>query len=93
MNYQVSLTVSFPMFGKNYYSQHVVSRKDVALIFDKNFDSFLMPAATHHFNNEIIGFNDQFRFLSEVLTSHLLELEASQPARHSRQAAQRYGVR
>ncbi|VVO35907.1 hypothetical protein [Pseudomonas fluorescens] len=93
MNHQVSLVVSFPRFGKNYYSQHAVSRKDVALIVDKRFDPFLMSAATHHFNNEVIGFNDQFRFLSEVLSSHLLDIETSQPAQPSRQAAQRHGAR
>ena len=82
----VTLAVSFPVFGTNYYSQHVVSRKEIALVFDKNFEALLMPAASNHFNNEVVGLNDQFRFLNDVLVEHLLEIELAQRApRSSRQ--------
>ncbi|MEX3772865.1 hypothetical protein [Pseudomonas sp. MYb118] len=71
----VNLAVSFPVFGKNYYSQQVVSRKTRALVFNKRFEDLLMPAATHHFSNEVVGLNDQFRFLNDVLAEHLLDVE------------------
>ncbi|MGE8149247.1 hypothetical protein ACQKP7_29310 [Pseudomonas frederiksbergensis] len=78
----VTLAVSFPVFGTNYYSQHVVSRKEIALVFDKNFEALLMPAAANHFSNEVVGINDQFRFLNDVLVEHLLDAEmAQQPSR------------
>jgi hypothetical protein len=45
-----------------------------------------MPAAANHFNNEVVGLNDQFRFLNDVLVEHLLEIELAQSApRSSRQ--------
>lgn len=74
----VNLAVSFPVFGSNYYSQHVVSRKDLALVFDKQFEALLMPAAANHFSNEVVGLNDQFRFLNDVLLEHLLDAELAQ---------------
>ncbi|MGF6126871.1 hypothetical protein QF019_002080 [Pseudomonas frederiksbergensis] len=74
----VTLAVSFPVFGTNYYSQHVVSRKEIALVFDKNFEALLMPAAANHFSNEVVGINDQFRFLNDVLVEHLLDAEMAQ---------------
>ncbi|PQO97119.1 hypothetical protein C5612_29550 [Pseudomonas frederiksbergensis] len=86
MIYSISLTVSFPVFGSNYYSQQVVSRKTVALVFDRQFESLLMPAATNHFSNEVVGLNDQFRFLNDVLVEHLLETEVSQRSSRSAQA-------
>ncbi|WP_213939326.1 hypothetical protein [Pseudomonas sp. dw_612] len=77
----VTLAVSFPVFGTNYYSQQVVSRKEIALVFDKNFEALLMPAAANHFSNEVVGINDQFRFLNDVLVEHLLDIEmALQPS-------------
>lgn len=83
---QVTLSVSFPVFGTNYYSQAVVFRTALALVFDKNFEALLMPAAANHFNNEVVGLNDQFRFLNDVLVEHLLETELAQSAsRSSRQ--------
>ncbi|MGE8481285.1 hypothetical protein [Pseudomonas sp. FP1740] len=86
MIYSVSLAVSFPVFGSNYYSQQVVSRKAVALVFDKQFETLLMPAATHHFSNEVVGLNDQFRFLNDMLVEHLLEIEMTQRPSRSAQA-------
>ncbi|WLG52985.1 hypothetical protein [Pseudomonas sp. FP1742] len=86
MIYSISLAVSFPVFGSNYYSQQVVSRKTVALVFDRQFESLLMPAATNHFSNEVVGLNDQFRFLNDVLVEHLLETEVSQRSSRSAQA-------
>lgn len=80
MIHPVTLSVSFPVFGSNYYSQQVVSRKELSLVFDKNFESLLMPAAANHFSNEVVGLNDQFRFLNDVLAEHLLDAEL---ARHS----------
>ncbi|MFJ7793773.1 hypothetical protein [Pseudomonas sp. NPDC096950] len=74
----VTLAVSFPVFGTNYYSQQVVSRKEIALVFDKNFEALLMPAAANHFSNEVVGINDQFRFLNDVLAEHLLDTEMAQ---------------
>ena len=78
MIYAISLAVSFPVFGSNYYSQQVVPRKAIALVFDKHFEALLMPAATNHFSNEVVGLNDQFRFLNDVLVEHLLETEMAQ---------------
>jgi hypothetical protein len=89
MTRDVTLHVSFPDFGKNYYSQHVVTRKQRhGLSEDKRFDAFMMPSAENHFSNEVVGFNDQFRFLTDVLAMHLLEVEAARPARQTRQPAQ-----
>src|SRR5471032_1684786 len=44
MIHTVTLAVSFPVFGSNYYAQQVVSRKEIALVFDKEFEALLMPA-------------------------------------------------
>lgn len=89
MTRDVTLHVSFPKFGNNYYSQHVVVRKNRhSLIEDKRFDAFMMPAAENHFSNEVVGFNDQFRFLTDVLATHLLEVEATRPARKARPLGQ-----
>jgi hypothetical protein len=55
-----------------------VSRKAVALVFDEHFEALLMPAAANHFSNEVVGLNDQFRFLNDVLVEHLLETEMAQ---------------
>lgn len=74
----VTLAVSFPVFGDNYYSQQIAPRKELALVFDKNFEPLLIPAAANHFNNEVVGLNDQFRFLNDVLVEHLLDAEMSQ---------------
>jgi hypothetical protein len=79
----VNLTVTFPVFGKNYYSQQVVSRKTRSLVFNKQFDDLLMPAATHHFSNEVVGLNDQFRFLNDVLAEHLLDVELARQGSRS----------
>jgi len=83
MIHSVSLSVSFPVFGTNYYAQEFVSRKELSLVFDENFEALLMPAAANHFNNEVVGLNDQFRFLNDVLVEHLLEIELAQSAPHS----------
>jgi len=86
MIHAISLCVSFPVFGNNFYSQPFVSRKELSLVFDKNFEALLIPAAANHFNNEVVGLNDQFRFLNDVLVEHLLEIELGQSApRSSRQ--------
>jgi hypothetical protein len=81
MIHSVTLAVSFAVFGNNYYSQSFVSRKTFELVFDKNFEALLIPAAANHFNNEVVGLNDQFRFLNDVLAEHLLatELAATAP--------------
>ncbi|KAA0980348.1 hypothetical protein [Pseudomonas sp. ANT_H12B] len=85
MIHTVTLAVSFPVFGTNYYSQSFVSRKTLELVFDKDFEALLMPAAANHFNNEVVGLNDQFRFLNDVLVEHLLETEMAQaPSRSAR---------
>ncbi|MHC8320784.1 hypothetical protein ACYZT4_08800 [Pseudomonas sp. GB2N2] len=84
MIHHVTLSVSFPVFGTNYYAQQVVSRKVLALVFDKNFESLLMPAAANHFSNEVVGLNDQFRFLNDVLAEHLLDAEMAQHSSRSR---------
>jgi len=89
MTRDVTLHVSFPRFGQNYYSQHVVTLKHRhGLIEDERFDGFMMPSAENHFSNEVVGFNDQFRFLTDVLTMHLLEVEAARPERKTRQSTQ-----
>jgi len=86
MIHSVSLAVRFPVFGSNYYAQESVSRKELSLVFDENFEALLMPAAANHFSNEVVGLNDQFRFLNDVLAEHLLEIELAQSApRSSRQ--------
>ncbi|MBH2080121.1 MAG: hypothetical protein I8H93_29385 [Pseudomonadales bacterium] len=77
MIHPVTLSVSFPVFGNNYYSQQVVPRQALSLVFDKNFEALLMPAAANHFSNEVVGLNDQFRFLNDVLVEHLLEVEVA----------------
>lgn len=93
MTRDVTLHVSFPKFGNNYYSQHVVIRKNRhSLIEDKRFDGFMMPSAEQHFSNEVVGFNDQFRFLTDALAMHLLETEAARPAKRTRQTAQARGL-
>jgi len=78
MIHAVSLSVSFPLFGTNYYAQAFESRKELSLVFDQHFEALLMPAAANHFNNEVVGLNDQFRFLNDVLVEHLLEIELTQ---------------
>ncbi|WP_411959821.1 hypothetical protein ACK3BE_18975 [Pseudomonas mandelii] len=86
MIHAITLCVSFPVFGNNFYSQPFVSRKELSLVFDKNFEALLIAAAANHFNNEVVGLNDQFRFLNDVLVEHLLEIELAQSApRSSRQ--------
>ena len=77
----VTLSVSFPVFGSNYYQQHVVPRKAQTLVFNEDFDDLLMPAASNHFSNEVVGINDQFRFLNDVLAEHLLATEVASSAR------------
>jgi hypothetical protein len=48
----------------------------------------MMPLAGNHFSNEVVGFNDQFRFLTDVLAMHLLEVEEARPAHRARQMSQ-----
>ncbi|WCM53915.1 hypothetical protein OH720_13200 [Pseudomonas sp. WJP1] len=79
----VTLAVSFPVFGNNYYSQQFESRKVLTLMFDEKFEALLIPAAGHHFSNEVVGLNDQFRFLNDVLAEHLLATEFAASARHN----------
>lgn len=79
----VTLAVSFPVFGNNYYSQPFESRKVLTLMFDEKFEALLIPAAGHHFSNEVIGLNDQFRFLNDVLAEHLLATEFTASARRN----------
>jgi hypothetical protein len=67
----VNLSVSFPHFGTNYFAQQAEPRHSTLLIEDKRFDSYLMPQAVHHFSNGVVGFNDQCRFLSNILGAHL----------------------
>lgn len=87
MIHPVTLSVSFPLFGANYYSQQVISRKVFALVFDQQFEDLLMPAAANHFSNEVVGLNDQFRFLNDVLAEHLLNSATpTQPSRPAYQA-------
>ncbi|WP_445178820.1 hypothetical protein [Pseudomonas sp. McL0111] len=83
----INLSVSFPDFGSNYYDQQVQSRKSPALVFNEDFEDLLMPAATNHFSNEVVGINDQFRFLSDILATHLLDIEAPAPTRTSVRAS------
>jgi len=85
MNRPVTLSVSFPVFGTNYYSQRYVFKKAANLVFNEQFDELLMPAAGNHFSNGVIGFNDQFRFLSDILEAHLLEAEAAYSSSRERQ--------
>ncbi len=86
MIHSVNLAVSFPVFGTNYYAQEFVSRKELSLVFDANFEALLMPAAANHFSNEVVGLNDQFRFLNDMLEEHLQEIEPTQSTpRSSRQ--------
>ncbi|GAB6408396.1 hypothetical protein [Pseudomonas sp. MHK4] len=79
----VTLAVSFPVFGNNYYSQQYESRKVLTLMFDEKFEALLIPAAGHHFSNEVVGLNDQFRFLNDVLAEHLLATEFAATARRN----------
>ncbi|WP_288097899.1 hypothetical protein [Pseudomonas sp.] len=81
---EVTLSVSFPVFGNNYYSQPFESRKVLTLVFDKKFEALLIPAAANHFNNEVVGLNDQFRFLNDALAEHLLATEVAATARRHR---------
>lgn len=83
MIHSVSLAVRFPVFGSNYYAQPFESRKQLTLVFDEKFEAMLIPAADNHFNNEVVGLNDQFRFLNDVLVEHLLEIEMAQAAPRS----------
>jgi hypothetical protein len=93
MTRDVTLQVSFPKFGNNYYSQNVVLRSTRQLLLrDKRFDAFMMPSAENHFSNEVVGFNDQFRFLTDALAMHLLEVEASRPVKRTQQWAQSYSL-
>jgi hypothetical protein len=79
----VTLAVSFPVFGNNYYSQQFESRKVLTLVFDEKFEALLIPAAGHHFSNEVVGLNDQFRFLNDVLAEHLSATEVVSSARRN----------
>ena len=89
MTRAITLDVRFPRFGKNYYEQNVVLRKNHhALVEDTRFDAFMMPAAENHFSNEVVGLTDQFRFLTDVLALHLQENEAVRPSSRSRKPAQ-----
>jgi len=67
MIHTVTLAVRFPVFGNNFYAQEFESCKELTLLFDEKFEALLMPAADHHFSNEVVGLNDQFRFLNDVL--------------------------
>jgi hypothetical protein len=80
---EVTLAVSFPVFGNNYYSQQYESRKVLTLVFDEKFEALLIPAAGNHFNNEVVGLNDQFRFLNDVLAEHLLATAVAAGARRN----------
>ena len=75
MMHTVSLAVRFPLFGNNFYAQKFESRKVLTLLFDEKFEALLIPSADHHFSNEVVGLNDQFRFLNDVLAEHLLDVE------------------
>jgi len=75
MIHTVTLAVRFPVFGNNFYAQEFESCKELTLLFDEKFEALLMPAADHHFSNEVVGLNDQFRFLNDVLVEHLLDVE------------------
>jgi hypothetical protein len=75
MIHTVILAVRFAQFGNNFYAQEFESRKELTLLFDEKFEALLMPAADNHFSNEVVGINDQFRFLNDVLVEHLLDVE------------------
>ena len=77
MMHTVSLAVRFPLFGNNFYAQKFESRKELTLLFDEKFEALLIPSADHHFSNEVVGLNDQFRFLNDVLAEHLLDVEVA----------------
>ena len=84
----VTLSVSFPQFGSNYYVQDVVMRARAPLIEDDRFDVFLIPAAERHFSNGVVGFHDQFRFLSDVLDAHMTQNRSDATRQQSRRPAQ-----
>jgi hypothetical protein len=91
MTYPVTLSVSFPQFGRNYYAQDVVLNSASPLIEDERFDLFLLPAATRHFSNGVVGFHDQFRFLSDILDEHLSETEPGEAAGYDYRPSQPAG--
>ena len=41
MIHTVTLAVGFPVFGNNFYAQEFESRKELTLMFDKNFEALL----------------------------------------------------
>ena len=83
MMHTVSLAVRFPLFGSNFYAQKFESRKELTLLFDEKFEALLIPSADHHFSNEVVGLNDQFRFLNDVLVEHLLDVELAKGSARS----------
>ncbi|KAB0491190.1 hypothetical protein [Pseudomonas vancouverensis] len=83
MIHTVTLAVHFPLFGSNFYSQQYESRKVLTLAFNEKFEALLIPAAEHHFSNEVVGLTDQFRFLNDVLAEHLLDVEVARNAARS----------
>jgi hypothetical protein len=83
MMHTVSLAVRFPLFGNNFYAQKFESRKELTLLFDEKFEALLIPSADHHFSNEVVGLNDQFRFLNDVLAEHLLDVELAKASAHA----------
>ena len=83
MMHTVSLAVRFPLFGNNFYAQKFESRKELTLLFDEKFEALLIPSADHHFSNEVVGLNDQFRFLNDVLAEHLLDVEVAKGSARS----------
>ncbi|MVW84915.1 hypothetical protein EI969_02950 [Pseudomonas sp. PB101] len=83
MIHTVTLAVRFALFGNNFYAQEFESRKELTLLFDEKFEALLMPAADHHFSNEVVGINDQFRFLNDLLVAHLLDVELAKGAARS----------
>jgi hypothetical protein len=83
MMHTVSLAVRFPLFGNNIYAQKFESRKELTLLFDEKFEALLIPSADHHFSNEVVGLNDQFRFLNDVLAEHLLDVELAKASAHA----------
>jgi hypothetical protein len=84
----VTLSVSFPEFGKNYFAQNVLMRTRAPLIEDDRFDVFLIPAAERHFSNGVVGFHDQFRFLSDVLDAHMTQTQSADTPQQARRPAQ-----
>jgi hypothetical protein len=84
----VTLSVSFPEFSRNYFAQNVVMHSRAPLIEDDRFDVFLIPAAERHFDNGVVGFNDQFRFLSDVLDAHMTQSESAGSARQAQRPVQ-----